>query len=184
MGGCVRLSTCETGNPTDSGKPGRWSVRQIATGAQAPGPHPRKSEESWNELIVRRLCQWEAKLKHLEFIQGVINRLATDSFRMKGWAVVLVLVSALLVVLAKEGRVEFAYIGFVPALVFWGLDGYFLWQERLFRDLYDHVRVLDEADIDFSMDTSRVQAMLAGRDFLENTVPLLYRVGSSWSVPR
>ena len=94
----------------------------------------------------------EAKFKHLEFIQGVINRLSTNSFRMKGWAVVLV--SALLVVLAREGCVDFAYIGFVPALVLWGLDGYFLWQERLFRDLYDHVRVLDEADIDFSMKTA------------------------------
>lgn len=94
----------------------------------------------------------EARVKHLELIQGVINRLATNSFRMKGWAVVLV--SALLVVLAREGRIDFAYIGFVPILVFWGLDGYFLWQERLFRDLYDAVRVLDESSINYSMDTS------------------------------
>ena len=93
----------------------------------------------------------EAKLKHLELIQGVINRLAADSFRMKGWAVILV--SALLVLLAREGRFEFTWIGFVPALVFWGLDGYFLRQERLFRDLYDRVRRLSESDIDFSMDT-------------------------------
>ncbi len=93
----------------------------------------------------------QAKLKHLEFIQGVIDRLAGNSFRLKGWAVVLV--SALLVLLAREGRLEFAYIGFVPVLVFWGLDGYFLRQERLFRDLYDHVRTLDEGEIDFSMGT-------------------------------
>ena len=93
----------------------------------------------------------EAKLKHLELIQGVINRLAADSFRMKGWAVILV--SALLVLLAREGRFEFTWIGFVPVLVFWGLDGYFLRQERLFRDLYDRVRRLSESDIDFSMDT-------------------------------
>ncbi len=38
--------------------------------------------------------------------------------------------------------------------VFWGLDGYFLWQERLFRALYDHVRVLAEDQVDFSMDVS------------------------------
>ena len=31
----------------------------------------------------------DAKVKHLEFIQHVVNRLATDSFRLKGWAVVL-----------------------------------------------------------------------------------------------
>ena len=30
----------------------------------------------------------QQKLKHLEFIQGVINRLATNSFQMKGWSVV------------------------------------------------------------------------------------------------
>lgn len=91
----------------------------------------------------------EAKYKHLEFIQGVVSRLASNSFRMKGWSVVLV--AALLAVLARQGRIEFAPIGFVPVLVFWGLDGYFLWQERLFRALYDHVRRLSEADIDFSM---------------------------------
>ena len=39
-------------------------------------------------------------------------------------------------------------------LIFWGLDGYFLWQERLFRALYNHVRAKDAADIDFSMDVN------------------------------
>ena len=72
----------------------------------------------------------ESKLKHLEFIQGVVNRLASDSFRLKGWAVVLV--AAIFVLLVREGRIELASIGIVPVLLFWGLDGYFLWQERLF----------------------------------------------------
>ncbi len=94
----------------------------------------------------------DPKLKHLEFIQGVVNRLASDSFRMKGWAVVLV--AALFVLLAREGPGSFMYIGLVPVFFFWGLDGYFLCQERLFRSLYDHVRSLDESAIDFSMDTA------------------------------
>ena len=94
----------------------------------------------------------DRKIKHLEFIQGVINRLASDSFRMKGWCVVLV--AALFVLLAREGRIEFVGVALVPVLFFWGLDGYFLWQERLFRALYDHVRVLKEDEIDFSMDVS------------------------------
>lgn len=105
----------------------------------------------------------EAKGKHLEFIQGVINRLATDSFRLKGWAVVLV--SALLVLLAREGRMEFACIGFIPVIIFWGLDGYFLWQERLFRDLYDHVRTLDEVEIDFSMNIGAFKRTWLGATF-------------------
>ena len=91
-------------------------------------------------------------IKHLEFIQGVINRLASDSFRMKGWCVVLV--AALFVLLAREGRIEFVGVALVPVLFFWGLDGYFLWQERLYRALYDHVRTLGEDKIDFSMNVS------------------------------
>ena len=115
------------------------------------------------------------KIKHLEFIQGVINRLASDSFRMKGWCVVLVATlfillalfvlvavplaqvdraSALLVLLARANRIEFIAAALIPVIAFWGLDGYFLWQERLYRALYDHVRTLAEAEIDFSMDIS------------------------------
>lgn len=92
----------------------------------------------------------DCKLKHLEFIQGVINRLASDSFRMKRWSVVLI--SALLVLLAREGQLEYTLITLVLVFFFWGLDGYFLLQERLFRALYDHVRALPKDKIDFSMD--------------------------------
>ena len=92
------------------------------------------------------------KIKHLKFIQGVINRLASDSFRMKGWCVVLV--AALFILLAREGRIEFIAVALVPVIAFWGLDGYFLWQERLYRALYDHVRTLAEDQIDFSLNVS------------------------------
>ena len=92
----------------------------------------------------------EKKLKHLEFIQGVVNRLGANSFRVKGWAVVLV--SALFVLAARDGRIAFSFIALLPLVVLWALDGYYLWQERLFRALYDHVRILDESNIDFSMD--------------------------------
>ena len=83
----------------------------------------------------------EAKLRHLELIQGVVNRLASDAFRIKGWSVVLV--AALLVLMARESRFELAPIGFLPVVVFWALDGYFLWQERLYRALYDRVRTIE-----------------------------------------
>ena len=94
----------------------------------------------------------ESKLKHLEFIQGVISRLAANSFQMKGWSVVLV--AATLILLARDGRLDAAPIAFGPILVFWGLDGYFLWQERLFRALYNHVRAPCNTETDFSMDAS------------------------------
>jgi hypothetical protein len=39
--------------------------------------------------------------------------------------------------------------------VFWCLDGYFLGQERQYRDLYNEVRVKSESEIDFSLDASK-----------------------------
>ena len=92
----------------------------------------------------------ERKLKHLEFIQGVVDRMASASFQMKGWSVILI--SALLVLVAQAGRVELGVVLVVPVVVFWALDAYFLSQERLFRKLYNHVRELREGNIDFSMD--------------------------------
>jgi hypothetical protein len=94
----------------------------------------------------------EAKLKHLELIQAVINRLSTNSFLLKGWSVVLI--SALFALAAPESRPAFVYVAYIPAIVLWGLDGYFLWQERLYRALYDHVRSRPDNEVDFSMDAS------------------------------
>ncbi len=78
-----------------------------------------RRDDSEGSSSCRRRTHMEAKLKHLEFIQGVINRLATDSFRIKGWSVVLI--AALFVLLAREGRVELASIGFVAVVFFWAL---------------------------------------------------------------
>ncbi len=95
----------------------------------------------------------EKKLKHLEMIQGVINRFAHCSFLLKGWSVVLV--SGLFALAAKETNSLFVYLAYLPVTVFWILDGYYLYQERLYRNLYDEVRQMEPADIDFGMNASR-----------------------------
>ena len=41
----------------------------------------------------------------------------------------------------------------IPILGFWILDGYFLWQERLFQKIYDEVRC--QSDTDFKMDVMK-----------------------------
>ena len=94
----------------------------------------------------------DAKPKHLEMIQGVINRMAHNSFLLKSWSVVLV--SALFALSAKDKNGYLVPLAYFPAIAFWVLDGYFLWQERLFRKVYDHVRCLDDQSIDFSMNTA------------------------------
>jgi len=94
----------------------------------------------------------EGQQAHLEMIQGIVNRLSQNSFLLKGWSVLLV--SSLFALAALNSNPLFVYLTYLPVISFWGLDGYFLWQERLFRKLYDHVRKLETGKIDFSMDTS------------------------------
>jgi hypothetical protein len=94
-----------------------------------------------------------ADIKHLEFIQSVITRLATDSFLMKGWA--LTVAGALFGFAAKGTDWKIALVGLMPVAAFWGLDAYFLRQERLYRILYDHVRRSDTDVEPFAMAASR-----------------------------
>jgi hypothetical protein len=74
-------------------------------------------------------------IKELEIIQGIINRMANNSFFIKGWVIVLVIV----ILLLKENKYQ-ASISFIPILVFWFLDAYFLRIERLYRRLYNWVK--------------------------------------------
>lgn len=94
------------------------------------------------------------KIKQLEFIQGVVNRLAANSFQLKGWSVFVV--AAILGVGSIEKTSSIAILAVLPVLVFWGLDGYYLWQKRLFRLLYDDVRKKERDEIDFDMDPAKV----------------------------
>jgi hypothetical protein len=78
----------------------------------------------------------EEKMKHLDLIQGVITRMASNSFVLKGWSVTLA--TALFGFSAKESEPRLALLALLPILVFWGLDAYYLGLERRFRTLYDN----------------------------------------------
>ena len=95
----------------------------------------------------------DAKLKHLEMIQGIINRMAHCSFLLKGWSVILF--SGLFALAAKDANPLFVYLAYLPVTAFWILDGYYLYQERLYRKLYGHVRQQKPEVIDFKMDAER-----------------------------
>lgn len=99
------------------------------------------------------------RVAHLQIIQGVINRLSQNSFLLKGWAVVLV--SGLFALAAGNSEILFVYLAYLPAIAFWCLDAYFLRQERLYRALYDEVREIEDANVDFSMDTRPVAHKVA-----------------------
>ena len=90
------------------------------------------------------------RVSHLQMIQAVISRIASNSFLIKGWS--LTVTSVLFALAANRTDWRVAVAAILPAVVFWGLDALFLRQERLFRKLYDDVRK-NTGDVDFSMNT-------------------------------
>jgi len=78
----------------------------------------------------------ELRLRHLEAIQQVINRLAQNSFTIRGWSVTLAsVVFALLSTQGNTGR-NLVIVSLAPVWIFWGLDAFYLRKERMFRRLY------------------------------------------------
>jgi hypothetical protein len=93
----------------------------------------------------------EQKLKHMDLIQDVVKRMASNSFQLKTWTIGIV--SAILAMAGKDEQIYLIPLAAVPILLFWGLDAYFLRLERLYRKLYDDVRKREEgmSNIDFSL---------------------------------
>jgi hypothetical protein len=99
------------------------------------------------------MSHMEAKLKHLEFIQNIITRMATNSFLIKGWTITLI--SALFALAARDANTNYLLISYIPIPVFWLLDGFFLFQEYQYRELYKAVAAKADTDpIDFSLNAS------------------------------
>lgn len=80
----------------------------------------------------------ESVVEHLKMVQGVINRMAQTSFIIKGW--MMTVVTAILGVSLAGSITGLELLSLFPVLVFWGLDAYYLRQERLFRGLYELIR--------------------------------------------
>jgi hypothetical protein len=87
---------------------------------------------------------------HLDYIQNTINRMSHNSFLIKGWTITFI--SLLFILAVNNSNQSFLILSLLPLICFWILDAYYLRQERLFRELYNHVRKDNTAD-PFSMDT-------------------------------
>lgn len=92
------------------------------------------------------------KRKHLEIIQGVINRMSSNSFLFKGWSITII--AGISAFAAKDSNAALMIIPIVSSILFWGIDAYYLMLERAYRNLYKHVALKDSNDIDYSMAVS------------------------------
>lgn len=108
--------------------------------------------------------------KNLEMIQSTISRMATHSFALKGWAITLAAALAALMLKEKGGA---SYLLGVPAMLcFWGLDAYYLRQERLFRGLFRRLANAEseEAFPRFTMQTFPEDASSWARTLFSRTL--------------
>jgi len=113
----------------------------------------------------------EYMLKEIELIQDIIKRMAFNSFMIKGWAITLVVVALLL-----KGTNYQVWIAFIPLLVFWFLDAYFLWQERLYRKLYEWVvnNRLNTDEYLFDMNAYRF------KDTVQSRIRIMFSITLGW----
>lgn len=93
--------------------------------------------------------------QHLAFIQGVISRMNSNSFSMKGWMVAIV--SAMMAVYASNANTSASYVYIIAAIasviIFCFLDAYYLKMEKQYRDLY-HKVLENRVETDFVMDAN------------------------------
>ena len=95
----------------------------------------------------------KSKLKHIDIVQSTITRMAQNSFAIKGWTITILV--GLFVFLQNDKFRNNIFIYLIPIIFFWLLDSYYLWQERLFRKLYNDViaNITDESTL--SMDITK-----------------------------
>lgn len=79
--------------------------------------------------------------KEIDLIQSVINRMASNSFMLKGWLISLI---AVVLALSKDSlfscnAIFVCIILCFPILIFWYLDAFFLHKEKCYRALYEWV---------------------------------------------
>jgi len=111
----------------------------------------------------------ESHTAHLGMIQGVINRMASNSFALKALAVTIA--AATIALTSAQQNAASTYAGLLPVIVFWLMDAKYLRLERLYRKLYDHIRTGQEFEA-FGMSTSQ----------FDGEVSSTLRIAFSWSV--
>ncbi len=110
--------------------------------------------------------------KHLDYIQNAINRMANNSFLIKGWTVTFI--SLLFILSLRDSNSWLLILSLFPLVCFWSLDAYYLRQEKLFRELYNDVR-LGKIKDSFTMNTRPLKKRIKYWSvFFSKTIASLY----------
>lgn len=122
----------------------------------------------------------EEKLKHLEFIQGVISRMNSNSFSIKTWMVTIL--AAFIALFANNPNEWYLLAAVVPTLIFWSLDAYYLKMERQYRKIYNDA--ISDKVSPFNMDASGYKEcyceVLFSKTVCTLYMPIIVVIGIGW----
>ncbi|HHT7733866.1 TPA: hypothetical protein ACT2FU_000520 [Streptococcus suis] len=95
----------------------------------------------------------DIKSKHIDLVQSIVTRMAQNSFFIKGWMITIVV--GLFIFLQNDNLKNNLYIYLAPIIGFWFLDSYYLWQERLYRNLYSQliIDLSESSDLKLSVES-------------------------------
>lgn len=94
------------------------------------------------------------KVSYLQMIQNIITRMAENSFKIKGWAIGVML--AIFSFAGTQGDERCILFTIFPLLVLWGLDTYYLQLERKYRMFYNVKRQCNE-EVMFDMNCNNIK---------------------------
>ncbi len=114
----------------------------------------------------------ESRIRYLEAIQRVVDRLSNTSFILKGWAVSLV--AGLMALAANSTNCGYVLIAYIPIAVFWFLDAYFLMMERQYRNLFQKNTFLSQPLEIFSLKREKGTFGNYAKAFFSITMLLTY----------
>ena len=113
----------------------------------------------------------------IDLIQGCINRMAQNSFLIKGWLITLI---AVILGLLPE-KVDVNILGIISILItvcFWYLDGFFLKTEKLYRWKYNWIikERINSNEFYYDLDPYNKKMWLKNKDGSEKKEPWIFRV--------
>lgn len=126
----------------------------------------------YNIVIMGSKTTPDDKRSHLEFIQGVINRLSSNTFLFKGWSITII--GAVFTAMIAANNNDFLWLILGIVLMFWAIDAYYLMLERGYRKLYKQVAETSSEKIDYGMNIGQFIKFSAWLEALRRPVLLLF----------
>lgn len=118
--------------------------------------------------------------KEIDLIQGCINRMAQNSFMLKGWALTIFAgVTAFTKGENFSDPVTLIFTTIVPFVCFWILDTFFLRTEKKYRKMYEEMlikRKANNADGQYNLNPRRFKVECFLKVMFSTTMILFYGI--------